>query len=253
MIDATRPVDGSHHKGLGGRRVLITGANGGIGKALAHAFAAAGCRLVLVGRSPLIADLAGKLGDGHMGITADLSDEAQIVEASHRAGAIDVLINNAAIAPLGPAIDYATSDFDATLATNLRAPFILAREAGRGMLERGWGRIINIASQAAVIAIEDHVAYCASKAGLVGLTQVLAIEWGRRGLTVNAISPTIVATEMAKRNWAGTKGDAARNAIPAGRFVTPEEVARAALFIASDDAAMINGANLIIDGGNTVR
>jgi NAD(P)-dependent dehydrogenase (short-subunit alcohol dehydrogenase family) len=240
-------------EGLAGRRVLITGANGGIGRALVRAFAAAGCQLVLFGRSPGIADLASELGDGHLGIAADLSDEAQVVNAFDRSGAIDILINNAAIAPLGPALDYATSDFDASLAINLRAPFILARQAAVGMLERGWGRIINIASQAAVIAIEEHVAYCASKAGLVGLTQVLAIEWGGRGVTVNAISPTIVATEMAKRNWAGAKGDAARKAIPTGRFVTPEEVALAVRFIASDGAAMINGANLIIDGGNTIR
>lgn len=121
------------------------------------------------------------------------------------------------------------------------------------MLKAGWGRVITIASQAGVVGIAEHVAYSASKAGLIGMTNCLALEWGPQGVTANCISPTVVETELAKVNWSGEKGDKARAEIPTRRFARPAEVALAALYLASDAAEMVNGANLMIDGGYTIR
>jgi D-threitol dehydrogenase (NAD+) len=121
------------------------------------------------------------------------------------------------------------------------------------MLRQGRGRIVNLASQAAVVGIDGHVAYCASKAAIVSMTKVLALEWGPRGITVNAISPTVVETELGKKAWAGEVGEQMKLRIPTRRFAQPEEIAQAALFLASDAAAMINGENLLIDGGFTIQ
>ena len=131
-------------------------------------------------------------------------------------------------------------------------PFCLLRAAARPMIAQKSGRIINMASQAAWIGIAGHVAYCTSKAGLLGMTRCMALEWGPKGLTVNAISPTVVETELGLKSWSGEIGVRARAAIPAGRFAKPWEIAAAVLFLSSPGAAMINGADLAIDGGYTI-
>jgi NAD(P)-dependent dehydrogenase (short-subunit alcohol dehydrogenase family) len=121
------------------------------------------------------------------------------------------------------------------------------------MLGQGSGKLINLASQAATVALIDHAAYCASKFGLVGLTKVLASEWAGRGVTANTISPTVVLTELGRKAWGGEKGDQLKTQIPSGRFAYPEEIAALAVFLASDAADMINGADILVDGGYTVR
>ena len=121
------------------------------------------------------------------------------------------------------------------------------------MLESRGGRIGMMASQAALVALDGHAAYSASKAGVLGMMRVMALEWAGRGVTVNAISPTVVETRMAVIDWSGEKGQRARAEIPVGRFARPREIAFAALYLASEAAAMINGANLVIDGGFTIR
>jgi len=121
------------------------------------------------------------------------------------------------------------------------------------MLERGCGRIINLASQAGVVALDKHLAYCVSKAGVISMTKVLALEWSPQGIQVNAISPTVVMTELGREAWAGEVGEQMKRLIPARRFAEPEEIAAAALFLASDAAAMITGENLMIDGGYTIQ
>ena len=113
-----------------------------------------------------------------------------------RFGRLDILVNNAGIGPLAPAEEYPTEEWDRTLGINLRAAFLFARAAGRPMIAQKSGRIINMASMAASIGIAGHVAYCASKAGLLGMTRCMALEWGPKGLTVNAVSPTVVETEL---------------------------------------------------------
>jgi NAD(P)-dependent dehydrogenase (short-subunit alcohol dehydrogenase family) len=120
------------------------------------------------------------------------------------------------------------------------------------MLAAGKGKIVNIASQAGTVAIPEHVAYCASKFAVRGLTRVLAQEWGGRGINANTLSPTVVLTELGKKAWAGPKGDAHKAQIPKGRFALPEEVAAAAVFLASSASDMVNGADLLVDGGFTI-
>jgi D-threitol dehydrogenase (NAD+) len=140
-----------------------------------------------------------------------------------------------------------------TIDVNLTGSFIVAQAIGRHMIAEGGGRIINLASQAGSVAIDEHVAYCTSKFGVIGLTKVLALEWGEFGITVNSISPTVVLTELGKSAWAGAKGEAMIGQIPAGRFAEPCEIAAAAVFLASDASGMFNGADLIIDGGYTIK
>lgn len=249
--DMSRPFD------LTGKVALITGAAGGIGRALATLFAAQGVTLALTDRSEAVHAFAAELGEGHRAWTGDVTDagtiERTVAEVAAHFGKIDILVNNAGIGMLAPAEATTTESWDLQLAVNLRAPYLFSREVAGHMIAAGYGRIVTIASQAAVIGIEGHVAYSASKAGLLGMTNCMALEWGPKGITANCISPTVVETELAKVGWAGEKGERARADIPTRRFAQPEEIALAALYLASDGAAMVNGANLLVDGGYTIR
>jgi NAD(P)-dependent dehydrogenase (short-subunit alcohol dehydrogenase family) len=129
----------------------------------------------------------------------------------------------------------------------------MSQHVGRHLLDRGRGTIISIASQAATVALEGHVAYCASKFGLVGMTKVLALEWAGRGVTANTISPTVVLTDLGRTAWDNPAGEALKQRIPVGRFARPEEIAAAAVYLASDAAALVNGADLLVDGGYTIH
>lgn len=240
---------------LAGLTALITGAAGGIGSAMAEIFAGAGARLALVDREDA-SDLARRLGSDHRAYTLDLSDAAAVSATVPRIGeetGIDLLINNAGFGIVFPAAELRVGDWDRTMAINLRAPWLVAATALPFLKRSGRGRVVNIASQAGVVGIEEHAAYGSSKAGLIGLTKVMALEWARYGITVNAISPTVVETPMALVGWAGEKGERARREIPVGRFAKPSEIAAAALYLCSDAAGIVNGANLKADGGNTAR
>jgi len=240
-----------------GKVVAITGAAAGIGLAIAEHFAARGARLALLDTNAEVDRLASRLGPNNASYRVDVSDEkaveATFDEIGRSFGGADIVINNAGIGIIEPAEKLSVAAWDKTMAVNLRGPFLCARAAAPLMFKKRWGRIINIASQAAVIGIEGHVAYSASKAGLLGMTNCMAIEWGPNGVTVNCVSPTVVDTELGRANWSGEKGAKARAEIPTRRFVQPAEVAEAVAFLASDAAGMINGANLLIDGGNTIR
>ncbi len=245
---------------LNGKTALVTGGASGIGLAVARLFAQRGASLVLSDISPAVKEVAAGLPGGpgrHLGVTGDVSDaravEVVVKAALDRFGAIDILVNNAGIARLAPADSLSEADWDATMAVNLKGPFLMAQAVGRAMIARKRGSIVNVASQAAIIAIDKHAAYCASKAALVGLTQVLALEWARHGITVNAVSPTVVETELGKKAWAGEVGERAKRQIPTGRFAQPEEIAAAVLYLVSGVAGMVNGSNLVIDGGNTIQ
>ena len=244
---------------LSGKVALITGGASGIGWAISELFAAQGASLALLDLTPEVHSALERLPGGperHFAVQTDLSDTSSLEKAVSSVlehfPRVDILVNNAGVALLEEAVSLSEAQWDATLAINLKAPFFLAQALGKTMIARGRGRIVNLASQASVIALERHAAYCASKAGLVSLTQVLAAEWARFGVTVNAISPTVVETELGKKAWAGEVGEAMKKKIPLGRFGRPEEIAALALYLVSDHAALITGENILIDGGYTI-
>ncbi len=241
---------------LTGLTALITGAAGGIGTAMAEAFAAAGARLALVDVNDP-SEVAEHLGPDHRAYTLDLADPDAIAATVPQIGAetgIDILINHAGLGVFFPAASAGAEQLDIwnrTLDINLRGPWLMAAAALPFLKRSGRGRVVNVASQAGVIAIAEHAAYGSSKAGLILLTKVMAVEWAEFGITANAISPTVVETPMALVGWSGEKGEKAKRDIPVGRFAKPSEIAAAALYFASADAGIITGVNLLADGGFT--
>lgn len=241
-----------------GKAALVTGGAAGIGAAIAEALAARGARVAIVDMDPATPDAARALPPGgHVACVADITRPGEagrvVAEAVNALGRLDILVNSAGIVRLAAAEAATDEDWDLTMAVNLRAPFVMARAAFPALRDAGAGRIINLASQAAFVALDRHLAYCTSKAGLLGTTKVLALEWAAHGITVNAISPTVVETALGRKAWAGEVGEAMKRKIPTGRFAQPEEIALAALFLASGAAGMITGANLVVDGGYTIQ
>ena len=243
---------------LDGKVGVVTGGGSGIGTAIAERFVGSGAAVVVLDRDEdAAARVAERLGERASWVGCDVTSSRSVAVAVEsvvaRHGQIDILVNSAGVALLAPAEDLADDQWDTTMAVNLSGTYRMCREVGRVMLEAGRGRIINLASQAATVALADHAAYCASKSGVLGLTRVLALEWGGRGVTVNAISPTVVLTPLGLTAWDNPKGEAHRAEIPRGRFAMPEEIAAVAAFLASSAADMINGADIVVDGGFTIR
>jgi D-threitol dehydrogenase (NAD+) len=243
---------------LNGKTALVTGGASGIGAAITEAFAAKGARIAVVDLNEAgAADAAAALPTESRGFRCDVADPEAVratVDAVVEAfGRVDIVVNSAGIAMLAPAEELSLKAWDTTMDVNLKGTFLVSQAAGTRMLASGGGVIINMASQAASVALDQHVAYCASKFGVVGLSKVLAAEWGGRGVRVNTISPTVVLTELGHKAWDGPKGDALKKLIPTGRFAYPNEIAAAAVYLASDAAAMVNGADLLIDGGYTIK
>jgi NAD(P)-dependent dehydrogenase (short-subunit alcohol dehydrogenase family) len=245
---------------LADKVAVITGGAAGIGRAIADLFGQKGAKLVLVDKSESVRDVAAEFstnGIESLGLATDITIRANIEqfveEASSRFGSIDILVNNAGVVLLAPAEDLTDQAWDVTMAVNLKAPYMISQVVGRKMIAQRSGKIINLASQAGLVALDQHLAYCASKAAIISLTKVLAYEWGRYQINVNSISPTVVLTELGKKAWAGEVGEAFKAKIPIGRFAYPEEIAAAALFLASNAADMISGENLVVDGGYTIQ
>lgn len=237
-----------------GKVAVITGAASGIGNAVAHYFAERGARIVGVDLNDSINTAVAALpGGGHHAVARNLTEPGAardvIAEVVAVAGKVDILVNSAGVALLDAALDLSEEKWNATLAVNLTASFTMSQAAGAVMTVAGFGRIINLASQASVIGLEQHVAYCASKAGVLGMTRVLSMEWAPFGVTVNAVSPTVVETPLGKAAWAGAKGEDMKSRIPVGRFARPDEVAALIAYLASEAAAMVTGENILIDGG----
>ena len=241
---------------LDGRTAIITGANTGIGQAIAVAFAAAGANLVLVGRSAMdeTATKLDAIGAKHHAIKADLSTIEPLKgiadEAADWGGGIDILVNNAGIIRRNDAIDFTEADWDAVIDTNLKSAFFLSQATARHMLPKNSGKIINIASLLSFQGGVRIASYTASKSGLAGLTKLLACEWAGRGINVNAIAPGYFVTN----NTEALRADEDRNAailarIPAGHWGNPEDLGGAATFLASDAARYIHGVTLPVDGG----
>ena len=232
------------------RRVaLVTGGAGGIGAAVVAALEAEGTRVAVLDRT--------ETSLGELQVGADTTDPVQVraavEEVVARAGRLDVLVNCAGVATIAPALEIDLTGWERTVAVNLTGAFVVAQTVARHLAAHGGGRIVTIASQAATVGLAGHVAYAASKAGLLGITRTLALEWGPLGITVNTVSPTVVLTPLARPNWENPAGEALRAQIPVGRFAEPEEVAAAVVFLTGPGAAMVNGHDLVVDGGYTVR
>ena len=241
-----------------GKVAVVTGAGSGIGAAIATAFAAKGAKVALLDMNLAAASALAAGFPEARAYSCNVTDAASVAAAldavTAEYGVPDILVNSAGIVDLAPAEDLSQSAWDRTIAVNLTGSFLMAQAVGQRMIKAAkGGRIVNLASQAGSVAIDGHVAYCASKFGIIGVTKTLALEWGRHGITVNSISPTVVLTDLGRKAWDGPKGDAMKAQIPVGRFAEPEEIAAAAVFLASGEAAMINGADLLVDGGYTVK
>ncbi|HAT5575466.1 SDR family oxidoreductase [Proteus mirabilis] len=241
---------------LSNKVAVITGGAAGIGLSIAQMFIEKGAKVALLDRSEQVEQVAHRLNSA-VGIWCDVSSEESVKQAVHSVieelDRIDILVNCAGIVALAPAESLSLEDWNKTLSVNLTGTFLLCQQVGQHMLQRGQGKIINLASQAGIIALPEHIAYCASKAAIINMTKVMALEWGPKGLQINAISPTIVMTDLGKKAWEGEKGEQMKAQIPARRFAEPEEIAAAAVFLASAAADMINGHNLVIDGGYTIQ
>ncbi|WP_010254109.1 GolD/DthD family dehydrogenase [Treponema primitia] len=243
---------------LEGKTAIITGGAAGIGNATAQFFAKKGVNLILADLNPETDSIAKKIGPKHIGVVGNICDGAyrkHVLEAGVKTfGKIDILVNSAGIGVLEKAEILSEDYWDRTLNINLKASFMMAQVFGSYLIEKKLpGSIVSLASQAGVIALDKHVAYCASKGGIISMTQVLALEWGKYDIRVNCVSPTVVLTELGHKAWDGPVGDAFKKEIPAERFAEPDEIAGVIAFLCSDTAAMITGHNLLVDGGYTSK
>src|SRR5688572_15921901 len=248
------------HRGLdlSGKVAVVVGATSGIGRELALGLAQAGADVVATARrAAQVDEVAAEieaLGRKTLRVSCDVTDAAslgaarQAIEAE--LGPVGILVNCAGRTKRAPSLEMDLADWQAILDTNLTGTFLACRAFAPGMLERGWGRIINIASLASFVGLLEVAAYTASKSGVAGLTRALAVEWGPKGVNVNAIAPGVFRTALNSALLDGTeRGKEFLLRTPARRFGRVEELAGACVFLASDAASFVNGEVLTVDGG----
>ncbi|MFA5968163.1 MAG: 2-dehydro-3-deoxy-D-gluconate 5-dehydrogenase KduD [Sphingomonas sp.] len=245
---------------LSGKVAIVTGANTGIGQAIALALAGAGADVACVGRTSAAETVAQirALGRRAEIVSADLSTiepvDRVVDETVDKLGSVDILVNNAGIIRRADAVDFTEADWDAVIDTNLKSVFFLCQAAGKRMIAQGSGKIINIASMLTFQGGIRVPSYTASKSGIGGLTRLLANEWAAKGINVNAIAPGYIATS----NTAQLQADETRNRqimerIPAARWGQPSDLGGAAVFLASSAADYVQGHILAVDGGWLAR
>jgi 3-hydroxybutyrate dehydrogenase len=248
---------------LAGQHALVTGAGSGIGSAIARALAAEGATLTLVGRDAgRLAGGAEALGGAVVTAVCDVTDEAAVAQLAADTGPVDVLVNNAGAAESAPLARTELALWHRMLDSNATAAFLLSRAFAPGMVERGAGRIVNIASTAGERGYAYVAAYCAGKHAVVGLTRALGLELAKTGVTVNAVCPGYTETPMLERavggivSSTGRDEDAARRALlrenPMGRFVRPEEVASAVAWLCEPGQAAVTGRTITVAGAEVV-
>jgi NAD(P)-dependent dehydrogenase (short-subunit alcohol dehydrogenase family) len=248
---------------LDGRVALVTGSSKGLGIVMAQALAEAGADVVVTSRhkehaEASAAQIAQTTGRHALGVVVDVTDAFQIREMVQtvlaKFGRIDILVNNAGINIRKPIEHFDEASWDQVQDTNLKAPFLCCQAVGRQMKEQGSGRVINVASMLGMTALPERSAYCASKAGLIQLTKVLALEWAPHNITVNALCPGPFATDL---NLPVINNPQANqyflNHIPLRRWGRPEELKGVITFLASDASSFMTGASLAFDGGWTAE
>ncbi len=246
---------------LTGKAAFVTGATSGLGRHFARLLAGAGAAVAVSGRrAERLADVAAEIeaaGGKAAAVPLDVTDAAAIAPALDAAeaalGPIDILVNNAGLSVQGLAIDVSAADFDLVMATNLRAPFLLATEVGRRMIAaKREGRIINIASIGAYRVLPGVTPYCISKAGVAMMTQCLAREWARKGINVNALCPGFIETELNGEWFTTDKGKAQIAGFPRKRLAQESDLDGMLLLLASDAARAITGSLLTVDDGQAL-
>ncbi len=248
---------------LDSRVALVTGASRGLGRAMAEALADAGADLVICSRNAeeietAASEIAGASGRRVCAVTADVTRpkdrEALIGEAWRQFGRVDILVNNAGTGLRRPLLELEEADWRAVLELDLSVPYLLARQVVPPMLERGWGRVINISSALGSIALPERGAYCAAKGGLIQLTRVMALEWAARGVTANAFCPGPFRTEYNLRLQENPAlYESYLRLIPQHRWAELDEIGGAVVFLASDAASFVTGTALYVDGGWTAH
>jgi NAD(P)-dependent dehydrogenase (short-subunit alcohol dehydrogenase family) len=248
---------------LDGRRALVTGGTRGLGRVMAQALAEAGADVAITSRAAGSAAaeasaIAAATGRVVRGYAADVQQGEAITrlaaEVEATLGPVDILVNNAGINVRGPVEELSEADWDAVIDTNLKGPFLCARTFGPRMAARGWGRVINMGSILSVIALPGRAPYASSKAGVLNLTRVLALEWAGRGVTVNAICPGPFGTEMNRPLLNDPeKFQAFVAKIPMGRWGDLHEIAGVVVFLASNASSFVTGSALFVDGGWTAQ
>lgn len=245
-----------------GHTALVTGASKGIGRETCRRLAAAGCAVAATARNRSELDsLAKEIADAGGRCeyeVCDLGDPGAIVGMvaafRDRIGPIDLLVNDAGITFPESFLESTVEHWDATLDVNLRAPFLVSQAVVPDMIASGHGAVVNVSSLSAIVGLADHAAYCASKHGLDGLSKVMAMELGPKGVRVNCVAPTVVLTPMGEKVWGDPAvGDPMKAKIPLGKFAVPADVADAILFLLSDNAAMVHGETLVMDGGYSIQ
>ena len=246
---------------LDGKTALVTGAAGGLGAGIAIALARQGADLVVAGRpdgTPLDDTIGRCLEHGHraMAVYMDMREVEQVRTGASSAlealGHVDILINNAGINRPAPGLEVTETNWDDQFDTNVKGGFFLAQALAPSMIDVGWGRVVWVSSQAGVVGIPGQPVYCASKGAVNQLVRTLGVEWAKHGITVNAICPTFVETALTRVRLEQPEfRDFVLNKIPAGVLAQNEHVAAAAVYLASDEAAMVNCHMLMVDGGWT--
>jgi NAD(P)-dependent dehydrogenase (short-subunit alcohol dehydrogenase family) len=248
---------------LDGQIALVTGAARGIGRALALALANAGADVALGLREPGTADdLADEIrsiGRRALPVAMDIREPEQsrraVASVVSELGRLDILVNNAGLGPEAPAEDVTEANFDLTFEVNVRGTFFASQAAGRVMIDQGYGRIVSLSSQAGFVALPTESVYCMSKAAVAHMTKCLAVEWGRYGITVNAVAPTFIRTPGTEPALAepGFEDDVKERIAALHRIGEPVDVAGGVVFLASPAASLVTGVTLLIDGGWTAR
>lgn len=238
---------------LSGKVAIVTGGSRGIGRAIAGDLAGVGAKVAILGRDQANAvAAAGEIGAGARGYRCDVSITAEIETAlaaiEQELGAPDILVNNAGTTRDNLLFRIGEDDWDTVLDTNLKGPFLITKLAARGMIKRRWGRIVNITSVVGLMGNKGQANYAASKAGLIGFTKAVARELASRNVTVNAVAPGYIDTELT-RSISEEAKQTLQAAIPLARLGTGHDVAAAVLFLASDLASYITGQVLVVDGG----